>query len=154
MADLCFNIAKGKAGQYVQNVKDGSPANSRLLIVPLETTGLEADATLKDYDTLALLLAGSSNEQSTIGRKTIVAGSITLTVDDTNDRLDIDMSDITWTAGTGNAISALLVCYIPDGVSPGADSTVIPLSKHDFVVTPDGSDITAQIAAAGFFRAS
>ena len=154
MADLVFNISKGKAGQYVQNVKDGSPANSRLLVVPLETTGLEADATLKDHDNLSVLLAGTSNEQATMGRKTVLAANITLTLDDTNDRLDIDMADITWTAATGNAISALLVCYIPDGVTPGADTTVIPLTNHAFVVTPDGSDVTAQIAAAGFYRAS
>ena len=154
MGDLVFNISKGKAGQYVQNVKDGSPANSRLLVVPLETTGLEADATLKDHDNLSVLLAGTSNEQATMGRKTVLAANITLTLDDTNDRLDIDMADITWTAATGNAISALLVCYIPDGVTPGADTTVIPLTNHAFVVTPDGSDVTAQIAAAGFYRAS
>lgn len=154
MADFIFNIAKGRVGVLVQNVKDGSPANARLLVMPLETTGLEADAALKDHDTLSALLAGTSNEQSTMGRKTVLAAAITLTVDDTNERLDIDMSDITWTAATGNAISALVVCYIPDGVTPGADTTVIPLSKHDFSVTPDGSDITVQIAAAGFFRAS
>ncbi len=154
MADLVFNIAKGKAAQYIQNVKDGSPANSRLIAVPIETTGIEADATLKDYDTLALLLGGTSNEQITMGRKTIAAAAITITVDDTNDRVDIDMSDLVWTAATGNAVSAIVVCYIPDGVTPGADSTVIPLTKHDFVVTPDGSDITAQVAVAGFYRAS
>jgi len=154
MADFVFNIAKGRVGQYVQNVKDGSPANSRLKVIPLETTGLEADATLKDYDELNALLAGTSNEQTTMGRKTVVAASITLTVDDTNERLDIDMADIVWTAATGNAISALVVVYCPDGVTPGADATFIPLTNHAFVVTPDGSDITAQIAAAGFFRAS
>lgn len=154
MADFTFNISKGKAAQYIQNVKDGSPANSRLLAVPIETTGIEADATLKDYDTLSALLAGTSNEQTTMGRKTIAAAAITITVDDTNDRVDIDMSDLVWTAATGNAISAIVVCYIPDGVTPGADTTVIPLTKHDFVVTPDGSDITAQVAAAGFYRAS
>jgi len=31
---------------------------------------------------------------------------------------------------------------------------VVPCTLHDFAVTPDGSDITAQIAAAGFYRAS
>lgn len=154
MADFVFNIAKGRVGQYVQNVKDGSPANSRLKVIPLETTGLEADATLKDYDALDALLAGTSNEQATMGRKTVLAAAITLTVDDTNERLDIDMSDIVWAAATGNAISALIVVYCPDGVTPGADSTFIPLTKHDFVVTPDGSDITAQVNAAGFYRAS
>jgi hypothetical protein len=29
---------------------------------------------------------------------------------------------------------------------------IVPMTQHDFAVTPDGSDITAQIA--GFFRAS
>lgn len=155
MANFVFNIAKGKVAQYVQNVKDGSPADSRLLVVPIETTGIEADATLKDYDDLGTLLAAANNEQTTMGRKTVTAANITITVDDANERVDIDMADLVWTAATGNAISALVVCYIPDGNAAGgvsADSAVIPLTKHDFTITPDGSDVTAQIAAAGFAR--
>lgn len=152
MADFVFNIAKGKVAQYCENVDTGSPANSRLKVVPIETSGLETDATLKDYDDLSSLLAGTSNEQTTMGRKTLTSTDVTITLDDTNDRRDIDLSDITWTAATGNAISAVVVVYCPDGVTPGADSTFIPLTKHDFVVTPDGSDVTAQIALAGFYR--
>src|SRR3990172_2715872 len=154
MADFVFNISKGRVASYVQNIEDGSPANSRIKIIPIETSGIETDATLKDYNDLAALLAGTSNEQTTMGRKTWAATDLTLTVDDTNERFDADSADITWTAATGNAISALVTVYFPDGVTPGADSTGIPLTKHDFVVTPDGSDIIAQIAAAGFFRAS
>jgi hypothetical protein len=74
-------------------------------------------------------------------------------VDDTNDRVDVDMADIVWTAASGNAISALLVCYDPD-TTGGTDSTVVPLVKLDCALTPDGSDFTAQIAAAGFYRAA
>ena len=81
-------------------------------MVPIETSGIVLDATMKDYDDLAALLAGASNEQSTMGRKTIT--STTPTVDDTNDRLDVDIADITWTAATGDAISALVICYDPD----------------------------------------
>lgn len=154
MADFVFNIAKGKVHQYCENVDSGSPANSRLKVIPIETTGLEADATLKDYNDLSALLAGTSNEQTTMGRKTLAAADVTITIDDTNDRVDIDLTDQTWTAATGNAISALVLVYCPDGVTPGADSTFIPLVKLDFVVTPDGSDVTAQVNAAGFFRAS
>lgn len=154
MADFVFNIAKGKVHQYCENVDSGSPANSRLKVIPLETSGLEADSTLKDYNDLSALLGGTSNEQSTMGRKTLAAADVTITVDDTNDRVDIDLSDITWTGATGNAISKLVIVYCPDGVTPGADSTFIPLTAHDFVITPDGSDVTAQVAAAGFFRAS
>jgi hypothetical protein len=46
----------------------------------------------------------------------------------------------------------LLFAYDPD-TGAGTDSSVIPLHKHDFSITPDGSDVTAQIAAAGIFRA-
>lgn len=154
MADFVFNIAKGQVKTLCNNVDTGSPANSRLKVIPIETSGLEADATLKDYDDLASLLAGTSNEQTTMGRKTLTSTDVTLTLDDANDREDIDISDLTWTAATGNPISALIVVYCPDGVTPGADSTFIPLTKHDFVVTPDGSDIVAQVNAAGFFRAA
>ena len=154
MANFVFNIAKGRVAQYLQNVEDGSPANSRIKIVPLETTGLEADAALKDHNDLAALLAGTSNEQTTLGRKTWAAADLALVVDDANERFDADSVDIVWAAATGNAVSALITVYFPDGVTPGADSTGIPLTKHDFVVTPDGSDITAQLAAAGFFRAT
>jgi hypothetical protein len=34
----------------------------------------------------------------------------------------------------------------------GTDTGVVPCTMHDFVVTPDGSDITAAIAV--FYRAS
>lgn len=157
MADFVFNIAKGRAGQLAQNVKDGSPADSRLIAVPLEASGLEADDTLNNYDNLADLLAATNNEQATMGRKTLVAGDLTLTVDDANNRLDVDISDITWVGATGNPVGAVVICYIPDGNATGgvsADSAVIPLTKHDFSVTPDGSDITAQVAASGFYRAA
>ncbi len=153
MADFVFNIAKGRVAQYCANVDGGSPANSRLIVVPIETTGIEADATLRDYDNLSALLAGTSNEQSTMGRKTLAAADVTITVDDANDRVDIDISDITWTGATGNAVSALVICYDPDNTT-GPDADLIPLTKHDFVVTPDGSDITAQVATAGFYRAA
>lgn len=147
MADIVFNIAKGKIAYYA-----GLPAsNDALIVVPIETTGIVTDATFVDYDNLSLLLAGASNEQTTMGRKT--AASVTVTVDDTNDRVDVDIADVVWTAATGNAISALVICYDPD-TTTGTDADLIPLTKHDFVVTPNGGDITAQIATGGFFRAS
>lgn len=153
MANLTFNIALGRVTQYYQNVESGSPANSRIIVVPIETTGIEADATLRDHNDLNALLGGTSNEQTTMGRKTVAAANITITVDDTNERCDIDIDDITWAGATGNAISALVVCYDPDNTG-GTDADLVPLTKHDFVVTPDGSDIVAQIAAAGIFRAA
>jgi hypothetical protein len=153
MADFVFNIAKGRVHQLAKNVDDGSPANSRLIAVVIESSGIEADSTLKDYNDLSALLGGSSNEQTTMGRKTIAASDITITVDDTNERVDIDINDLVWTAATGNAVGAIVICYDPDNTG-GTDADLIPLTKHDFSVTPDGSDITAQVNAAGFYRAS
>lgn len=147
MADFVFNIAKGKVAYY-----STLPAtNDALIVVPIEATGLEADATLKDYDDLAALLAGTSNEQTTIGRKTIT--SVTVTVDDTNDRVDIDFADPVWTAATGNALGALVICYDAD-TTAGTDANLIPLTKHDFAVTPNGTDLTGVVATSGLYRAS
>lgn len=147
MADTVLNIAKGKVAYYA-----GLPAaNDALKVIPLETSGLESDATIQDYDTVAAILAAATNEQTTMGRKTLA--SVTVTVDDTNNRVDVDCADITWTAATGNAISRLLVCYVPDTTSE-SDSTNIPLVLLDCVVTPAGGDITYQVNSAGFFRAS
>lgn len=147
MADLVFNIAKGKVKYYAEL----PAANDAIIVIPLEATGLEADATLKDYDDVAALLAGATNEQTTVGRKTIT--SVTVTVDDANDRLDVDVADPVWTAPTGNAVGAFLFAYDPD-TTGGTDSTLVPLTKHDRAWTPDGNDFTLQIAATGFFRAS
>lgn len=148
MADFVFNIAKGKVAYYAT-----LPAtNDALILVPIETTGLETDSTLKDYDDLSALLAGTSNEQTTMGRKTVTA-LVTVTVNDSTDSIAADFPDVTWTAATGNAVSKLLVCYDPD-TTTGTDSSIIPLTAHDFTVTPDGNDIIAQINAAGFYGAS
>lgn len=147
MADLTFNIAKGRSVYY----STLPAASDALIVIPIEASGVEADATIKDYDDLSALLAGTSNEQSTLGRKTVT--SVTVTVDDTNDRVDVDFADQVWTAGSGNAVSDLIIAYDND-TGAGTDSAIIPLTMHDFSVTPDGSDLTAQLATAGFLRVS
>jgi hypothetical protein len=145
MANIVFNISLGRVA-YDATLPGTADA---LVVVPIETTGIESDATLRDYDDLSALLAAANNEQTTMGRKTVT--SVTVTVNDTNDRVECDFADQTWTGATGNAISALLVCYDND-TGAGTDANIRPLTKHDFVISPDGSDITATVA--DFFRAS
>lgn len=148
MADIVFNIAKGRVAELAAL----GAANDALIMVPLEASGLVADSTMRDYDDLATLLAGASNEQtSNMTRKTLA--SVTITTDDTNDRVDVDAADVTWTAATGNAIGAVVICYDGD-TTGGSDSNIIPLVKLDAAATPAGGDITIQFNAAGFFRAS
>lgn len=146
MADIVFNIAKGRVNSYTALAGTG---NAALILVPIETSGIVSDATMRDYADLSTLLAGASNEQTTMGRKTITSASVT--VDNTNDWNTSDFGDQTYTSATGNAISAFLVCYDPD-TTGGTDSDIIPLTKHDFAATPDGTNIV--VGVANFFRAS
>lgn len=145
MADFVFNIAKGRLAQYASL----PAANDALIAIPIEATGVEADAVVMDYDTVQAILAAATNEQTTMGRKTL--GSVTVTVDDANNRANIDCADIVWTGATGNPISDILICYDPD-TTGGTDADLIPLTWHDYPATPDGSDITATVT--DFARAS
>ncbi|MFE3371184.1 hypothetical protein ACFXOK_16480 [Streptomyces sp. NPDC059173] len=139
MANIVFNVALGRLAHYAS-----LPAtNDALVLVPLEASGLVADATMRDYDDLDALLGGASNEQTTMGRKTLA--SVTATVDDTNDRVNLDCADVTWTAATGTDIGAVVICYDPD-TTGGTDADLIPLTKHDVTMTPDGSDFTLTIS--------
>lgn len=150
--DIQFNIAKGRVTTYFANVDAASPANSKIIVVPLEATGLVADGTLADYDELNALLGGASNEQTTMGRKTLAGADVTVTVDDTNDRVDLIMATaITWTAATGNACGKLLYCYDPDSTG-GTDADIIPLLAYSFDAIPDGSDIVVNDHANGLIR--
>lgn len=152
MANLVPNIAKGRVVELYNRVKSNDPSTSVLVLVPLETTGLVSDATLLDYDDLSTLLAGATNEQTTMGRKTLTDADLAAlpAPDDTNDRYDVSLPAVTWTAATGNAISKIAVCYAP--VSGGADSTHIPIAIFDRAETPSGSDIV--LSTGVFFRAS
>ena len=153
MANFVFNIAKGRTTEYYNRVKGNDPAASAFIIIPLETSGLEAQSVLEDKDDVAALVAGTTNEQTTMGRKTLTDADLAAlpAPDDTNNRFSLDLPDITWTAASGNAISALVVAYDND-TAAGTDSNIIPLTYHDFIVTPTGTDIVA--TTAEFFRAS
>lgn len=146
MADGVFNIAKGRAAKYVED------NTNSIVVLLLQANETEAD--LIDHDDVDALLTAAGNTEATFtnyARKTGI--SETVTQDDGNDRTDIDIPDQTWTSagnGTNNTLTKLIVA-----VATGAgDANLVPLTHHDFPVTTDGTDLTAQINAAGFFRAS
>jgi len=153
MANIVFNIAKGRVAELYNRVKSNDPANSAIIIIPIETSGLEADSVLIDKDDLAAVLSGATNEQSTMGRKTLTDSDLAAfpAPDDSNDRMDLSLPTVTWTAASGNAISKLLVCYDSD-TTGGTDSSIIPLTMFDFSQTPSGADI--QMTTGVFYRAS
>src|SRR5690606_36788486 len=76
MANIVFNIAKGRVVEFYNRVKSGDPADSALVLIPIETDGLESDAVLIDKDTVADVLSGDTDEQTTMGRKVPAAAEL------------------------------------------------------------------------------
>lgn len=146
MADGVFNISKGA---FVEKIRD---AGTNVLILLLKAN--EAEATLVDRDNVSLMLAEAGTTEADFtnyARKTGLTG--TITVDDTNDRVDVDVPDQTWTSAGGasnNTLTKLVTAY----EESAADTGRIPMTHHDFATTTDGNDLVAQINAAGFGRAS
>jgi len=153
MANIVFNIAKGRIVELYNRVKSNDPANSAIILVPIETSGLEADSVLIDVDTLTALVSGATNEQTTMGRKVLTDADLAAlpAPDDTNDRYEVSLPTVTWASASGNAISKVAVCYDSD-TTGGTDANITPLTMFDFVMTPSGADI--QMTGGVFFRAS
>ncbi|MFI1371361.1 hypothetical protein ACH4UY_05025 [Streptomyces longwoodensis] len=146
MATIVFNTALGRVASLA-----ALPAvNDGLVLIALEASGLETDAVLRDKDDFASLVAGATNEQTTVGRKPLAG--VTVTVDDTADRVSIAASNVTWTSPTGNPVGAVVICYDPD-TTTGTDADLIPLTKHDVAWTPDGNSFTLNVSG-DFYRAS
>ncbi len=158
MADQVFNIAKGRAVEWYNRVKSNDPANSAFIVLLLKVA--ESDATLIDYDNLSALLAGANTEAgfTNYGRKTITDAELDAlpAPDDSNNRFDIDIPDQVWVDAGGGAddtLVKLLICYDAD-TTGGDDTNILPVAHYDFAVTTDGNDLTAEIDAAGFYRAA
>ena len=84
------------------------------------------------------------------GRKTLA--SKTITVNDANNRVEVDAADVTWTAlggGTNQTLEAAVV--IKEG---GANDTTSRLLAYldPSNVTTNGGDITLQFASNGFLN--
>ena len=157
MTDQVFNIGLGRVAELYNRVDQSDPANAVLEILVLATAGLESDAVLKDKVTTQDLLSGATSEvtNTNYARKVLDDSDIVaFAPDQGNDRVDLDIPDQTYTnILAGDNWSRFVITYDVDSAT-GTDANIEPLTSHDFVVSPDGSDITAQINANGFYRAS
>ena len=148
MGNIVFNVAKGRVA-YLATLPGTSDA---LIAVPFEAVGLASDATMQDYQSLFAISNGSSNEQAIMGRKTLT--SVTATVNYTDNRVEVDAADPTWTAADGSPTGALVICYWPD-TTVADDTLITPLVKLDFSEIPDGvNPISAVFPTGGFYWAS
>ncbi len=155
MADTVFNIAKGRIIEFYNRVENNDPAAANFIIVPVDVAAV-TDDTIRGFDDFAAVIAGGVTERSTGGwnRKTLTDTELAAlpAPDDTNDRYDVDMPDQTWTAVSSGVVTDLIMCYAATA-SP-ANAAMVPLILFDFAITPDGSDVVAQVNTAGFFRAT
>lgn len=153
MSDFVFNIAKGRVAELFNRVDSNDPANSAIIVVPVDR-GAATDATLKDLDTLTAVL-GAVTERSTSNwsRKTLTDADLAaIAVDDTNDRMPVAIPNILWSPGpTAGAVTDLVFCYDSD-TTGGTDANIVPLVMSAFAITPDGSDVQAN--AGDIYRAS
>lgn len=152
MANFVFNISKGRVAELYNRVQTNDPAASALYVIPVDVAAV-TDATLIDVNDFAAVISAGVTERTTGGwnRKTLADTDLTaMTPDDTNDRMPLDFADQTWTAVTAGAVTDLIICYA--SVASPTNAQLIPLTQHDFAITPDGSDVVAQVA--DFYRAS
>jgi len=156
MANQVFNIALGRVAELYNRVDLNDPTNSILTVIAWVTTA--SDAVIKDLaDVAAIEANGLTAEAGNSGyaRKVLTDSDlVAFAPDNANDRVDLDIPDQTWTSVVaGDNWTDLSICYDSDSTG-GTDANIVPMTWHDFAVTPNGGDITAQIAAAGFYRAS
>lgn len=123
------NIAKGRENEFVHRVLDGDPATAGFVVVLLQDTDIEDLATLRDYDTLAAILAADNVEcsVSSYSRLVLDADDISApSVDDGSDAQTFDIPDQDFGAlESGQSIQGVVMCYAPD--TGDADSTMIPV---------------------------
>lgn len=155
MADLVFNIAKGRVVELYNRVEGNDPSASALIVVAIDSS--ETDATMLDVDDLAELLGlAACAEVTNSGYSRQVLTDVGLAAlpapDDSNDRYDVSIPETTFSSiVAGDAWTDLVICYDAD-TAAGTDANIIPLTLHDFVQTPNGSDLV--VSAGVFFRAS
>ena len=154
MANMVLNIALGQVAGYYRRVDENDPSTAELYVIVFNTGA--ADSVIRDLDTIAAIEADASTAEVTnsgYARKALTDADLTaFAADDTNDRVDLVIADQTFTAvAAGTAWTDVCIAY---GLNGGADSAKVPLTWHDFAVTPNGGDITVDVPAAGFYRAT
>lgn len=142
-----FNFVKAKWRYYCE-----LPGLTDSIVFVIIKAPTQADDLINNFDNLASLLA-QNPEADFVGyvRKFIsVTGAtgINIIQNNTTNTVDVDAPDQTWGAAQPtNALGGMIVGYKPASNSP--DSDIVPLFFFPYVGTTNGSDLIAQVHAAG-----
>lgn len=154
MAEYTFNISKGRVAELYNRVKGNDPANSALVLIPLSVQGSEAEA--QDYDTVAAVLGGTSDERTSGGWARAVLTDAQLAAfpapNDTDNRMDLAVPVVSFGfIPTGHNVVALLIAYDAD-TTGGTDANLIPISSNTFAITTNGNEVV--LNASDFMHSS
>ena len=160
MANIQFNIAKGRVVELYNRVKSSDPTNAVFYVHLLKAS--EADATLEDYDDYAAMILAAGNTSADFTNYAVVTWSDTELAalpgpNDTTNQYELDFPDLVYTDAGGaanNTLTKVIISYDSDStVGTNVDSNVIPLMAFDYTGTTDGSTITLQFPADAFAAA-
>lgn len=150
-----FNASLGREVELYNRVVSNDPANSALIMLVIAYSGMEAESVLKDYDTVAAILAASNDEvtNGSYARKTLTDASLSAyTVDDTNDLILLTLPVQTFSSiAAGDTWGKIIVAYDDDTTS-GTDANLIPITYadakyHGSFIVPNGGNIVVDYSA-------
>jgi hypothetical protein len=136
VAHIEFNISLGREVEFYNNVDSNTPANSALVMMILAASGLETDEVLRDKDSFAAIVSGTTNEvtNTNYARKVLTDANLSAyTVDDVSDSVTLSIPVQTFTTIlTGDTWAKSVLGYDPD-TTGGTDSDIIPIVAHDLI---------------------
>ena len=155
-----FNVSVGREVELYNRVDSNDPTNSALIMMVLASTGLEDSEVLRDKDSFADLVSGTTNEVTNTGysRKTLTDADLSVyVVDDSTNSITLTLPVQTFpTISSGDSWAMAVLGYDSDTTS-GGDSAIVPITGHvlrlnNAYIVPNGGDILIDFSD-GFVRA-
>lgn len=145
------NIAAGRINEYIRRVDGNDPTNAALVVILFEVG--DSIANLRDFDTVAAIIAGAATESAFTNYTRVVLDDtdvVAPTVDDTGNAQTWELADqLPLIASAGGAtdqdIDMIVLAYDPD-TTGGTDSDLVPLhitldDAAAALQTTNGSDL-------------
>jgi hypothetical protein len=157
-----FNISLGREVEFYNRVDSNDPANSALIMMILAASGIESVETLRDKDSFAAIVSGTTNEVTNAGyaRKTLTDASLSAySVDDTTDSVTLAIAAQTFaTISAGDTWAFAVLGYDPD-TTGGTDSDIIPITAHELIengayLIPAGDNLIVDLSAGFIYLSS
>jgi hypothetical protein len=149
MANIVPNESLGLTRRYLQNVEDNSPAAALVRVHAWVITTADTniiDMTGNTVQALAALADVAEATNTDYTNQSFDDADITIDVNDANNRIDISYSDLTFTSvDDGDDWTHITVSY--DASGSDTDSNTEVLHVLDFVLSPNGGDVTVDFPA-------